>query len=183
MIYVTASFHPKNYDHYRFSNESGKRIWRRKVKTWKLKTCLMICLQGVVLLGGLLAAAHTPADSKSRQAKDQPAGHLIHSLQGPNLYRFYCASCHGTDARGNGPAAPALIAKVPDLTTIAQRNGGNFPRDRVRRIIAGDEDIIAHGTREMPVWGPIFHQVEEDRDYGNIRLQNLAEYLQSLQKK
>jgi mono/diheme cytochrome c family protein len=153
------------------------------VKTWKLKTWLMICLQGLVLLGGLLAAAHTPADGKSPQAKDQPAGPLIHSLQGPDLYRSYCASCHGLDAQGNGPVASALTAKVPDLTTIAQRNGGTFPRDRVRRIIAGDEGITAHGSREMPVWGPIFHQVEEDRDYGNIRLKNLAEYLQSLQKK
>jgi len=153
------------------------------VKTWKLKTYLMVCLQGVILLGGLLAAAHTPADGKSAQAKDQPAGPLIHSLQGPDLYRSYCASCHGLDAQGNGPAAPALIAKVPDLTTIARKNGGVFPRDRVRRIIAGDEGITAHGTHEMPVWGRIFHQVEEDRDYGNIRLQNLAEYLQSLQRK
>jgi hypothetical protein len=52
----------------------------------------------------------------------------------------------------------------------------------VNKIISGDEIILAHGTREMPVWGPIFHQVQEDRDYGEVRLQNLTNYLKSVQK-
>jgi len=153
------------------------------MKTWKLKTWIMIALQGLVLLGGLLAAANTSADDKSRQKSGQPSGPLIHSLQGPDLYRAYCASCHGAEAQGNGPVAAALTTKPSDLTTIAQRNGGTFPADRVRKIIAGEEVLPAHGTREMPIWGPIFHQVQEDRDYGHIRLQNLTDYLQSLQKK
>jgi mono/diheme cytochrome c family protein len=152
------------------------------LKTWKLKTWLMICLQGLVLLGGLLAAANTSVDDKAKQKPDQPAGPLIHSLEGPDLYRAYCASCHGVNAKGDGPVAPALVAKTPDLTTIAQRNGGVYPKDRVRRIITGDEAVMAHGSREMPVWGPIFHQVQEDRDYGHVRLQNLTNYLQTLQK-
>jgi hypothetical protein len=52
----------------------------------------------------------------------------------------------------------------------------------VTKIISGDEIILAHGTREMPVWGPIFHQVQEDRDYGEVRLKNLTNYLKSVQK-
>jgi mono/diheme cytochrome c family protein len=153
------------------------------VKTWTLKTYTMIGLQGLVLLGGLVAAANMAADDTSKQKVKTPTAPLIHSLQGPDLYRAYCASCHGVDAKGNGPVAPALKASLPDLTTIAQRNGGIFPAGRVRRIIAGDEILIAHGTREMPVWGPIFHQIEEDRDYGAVRLQNLTVHLESLQKK
>jgi mono/diheme cytochrome c family protein len=102
-------------------------------------------------------------------------------LQGVDLYRAHCASCHGLDGRGNGPVAAALNTPPADLTRIAERNGGIFPLERIKKIIAGDQLVSAHGPREMPVWGPIFHQVEEDRDYGNVRLQNLAEYLRTLQ--
>jgi mono/diheme cytochrome c family protein len=143
----------------------------------------MIALQALILLGGLVAAAALAADDTSKQTANAPSGTLIRSLQGPDLYRAYCASCHGADAQGNGPVAPALNTKVPDLTTISQRNGGVFPAERVRKIIAGNANVVAHGSGDMPIWGPIFHQVEEDRDYGHIRLQNLTDYLQSLQKK
>jgi hypothetical protein len=71
---------------------------------------------------------------------------------------------------------------MPDLSTISQRSGGVFPVGRVRKIILGDEIIAGHGSREMPVWGPIFHQIQEDRDYGEVRLQNITNYLKSMQK-
>jgi mono/diheme cytochrome c family protein len=118
-----------------------------------------------------------------RPQKDQEPVRLISSLDGHDLFRAYCASCHGADGKGKGPVAPALKVDPPDLTTIARRNLGTFPSSRVRNIIAGDEAIVAHGSREMPVWGPIFHQVERDRDYGNVRLQNLTKYLESIQLK
>jgi mono/diheme cytochrome c family protein len=153
------------------------------MKTWKPSTYLLVCLQSLTLLGGLVAAANIHADDKTKQTTNETRKPLIHSLNGADIFRAYCASCHGIDATGNGPAAPALIAKVPDLTTIAQRNGGVFPSARVRKVISGEETIIAHGSREMPVWGPIFHQVEEDRDYGDVRLHNVTDYLQSLQRK
>jgi mono/diheme cytochrome c family protein len=142
---------------------------------------IFIALQAAILLAGLFAAASTAPDDNAKRKTDQPA-QLIHSLNGPDLYRSYCASCHGTEGKGDGPVAPALNSKMPDLTTIAQRNGGVFPASRVNKIISGDQIIFAHGTREMPVWGPIFHQVQEDRDYGEVRLQNLTNYLKSIQK-
>jgi len=74
-----------------------------------------------------------------------------------------------------------LKKHVPDLTRIAQRNKGVFAEDSVRNIIAGDTSITAHGSREMPVWGPVFHEVEQDQDWGNVRLQNLVKYLKSIQ--
>lgn len=109
--------------------------------------------------------------------------HLIPSLEGPDLFRSYCASCHGADAKGSGPAAVALKTRVPDLTAISKNNGGTFPAKRVERVIAGDDTIAAHGSREMPIWGPIFHQIERDRDFGNIRLRNVTKYLESIQQK
>ena len=66
--------------------------------------------------------------------------------------------------------------------TISRRSGGIFPVARVRKFMVGDEAILGHGSREMPIWGPIFHQIQEDRDYGEIRLQNITDYLKSMQK-
>jgi mono/diheme cytochrome c family protein len=153
------------------------------MKTRNPGTYLVVFLQGLILFGGLAAAAYMHADDKAKPVQNQPRKPLIHSLNGVDIFRAYCASCHGIDATGNGPAAPALTAKVPDLTTIAQRNGGVFPAARVRKIINGEEAVISHGSRAMPIWGPIFHQVEEDRDYGDVRLRNITEYLRSIQRK
>ena len=103
-------------------------------------------------------------------------------LDGAKIFRDYCAACHGVNGNGDGPVASALKARVPQLATLAQRNNGMFPADRVRRIIAGDDVSVSHGSREMPIWGPIFHQIENDQDLGYVRLQNVTEYLISLQK-
>jgi mono/diheme cytochrome c family protein len=77
--------------------------------------------------------------------------------------------------------AATLKATVPDLTIIAASNDGTFPVARMKRIIMGEGMIASHGSREMPVWGPIFHQVEEDVDRGNVRVENLVTYLESIQ--
>lgn len=141
----------------------------------------LMSLQGAVLLAGLFAAASTPPDDKTKSKAQEP-GRLIGSLKGVDIYRAHCASCHGMEGKGDGPVASALTTRPPDLTTIAQRNGGVFPAARIKKVIAGDEGMAAHGSREMPVWGPVFHQIQEDRDYGEIRLQNLVDYLKSIQK-
>ena len=73
--------------------------------------------------------------------------------------------------------------KVADLTVIAKTNGGPFPAKRVQATILGDEVLTSHGSREMPIWGPIFHQIEVDQDFGNVRVENLVKYLRSIQKK
>lgn len=125
--------------------------------------------------------ARTSAQTKP--ATPKPYEHLIYSLKGPDLFRAHCAPCHGSDGKGDGPIAPALKAKPANLTALAKNNQGKFPTERVNKFIAGDEVVVAHGTREMPVWGPIFHQIEEDQDFGNVRLQNLVKYLESIQQK
>lgn len=140
----------------------------------------------VCLLFGLLGMAFAVAprqEGKTPLQPDRKNEPLIASIKGPDLFRAYCASCHGDDGKGNGVVAGALNTKPADLTTIAQRHGGVFPLSLVRKIIAGDDVIVAHGSREMPVWGPIFHRVERDQDLGNVRLENLIKYLESIQKK
>jgi mono/diheme cytochrome c family protein len=140
-----------------------------------------MALQGAVLLAGLLAAASAAPDHKAQKSADQPI-RVTSSLKGMDIYRAHCASCHGVEGKGDGPVAPALNTRLPDLTTIAQRNGGIFPASRVSKIISGDEIIAGHGSRDMPIWGPIFHQIQEDRDLGEVRLQNVTDYLKSIQK-
>lgn len=120
--------------------------------------------------------------AQSGSAGEEQATPLIRSVEGPALFRSYCASCHGVTAKGDGPAAPALRAKLPDLTLLAAKNQGQFPAAHVREVIMGDKVIEAHGSREMPIWGPIFHQIEADVDRGNVRLENLVKYLQSIQQ-
>jgi len=124
------------------------------------------------------AQSQTAPQSSQTQEQLPP---LIRSTKGPDLFRAYCASCHGVDAKGDGPAAPALKAKVPDLTALLKNNKGQFPEARVRKVIMGDEAMAAHGSRAMPIWGPIFHQIEEDVDRGHVRLENLVKYLESIQ--
>jgi mono/diheme cytochrome c family protein len=121
------------------------------------------------------------ARSQQQQESDKQYQQLIRSVEGPDLFRAYCASCHGKDGKGNGPVAATLKATVPDLTIITVSNDGTFPVARMKRIIMGEGMIASHGSREMPVWGPIFHQVEEDVDRGNVRLENLVRYLESIQ--
>jgi mono/diheme cytochrome c family protein len=105
-------------------------------------------------------------------------------LDGAKLFSQYCAACHGPKATGNGPMVAALKTKVPDLTLIAKRNGGTFPEDQVQAVIAGEKPIgLSHGTREMPLWGPLFSADISDRDYGKLRVYNVTKYLESLQKK
>ena len=136
-----------------------------------------------VLAVALVGLVHPAASKQTQNAPNagEQSTPLIRSVKGRDLFRAYCASCHGLDAKGTGPAASALKAKIPDLTLLSRKNQGQFPAARVREAILGDQVVVAHGSREMPIWGPIFHQVEADQDWGNVRLDNLVKYLESIQ--
>jgi mono/diheme cytochrome c family protein len=142
---------------------------------------LAVCAAaGFVLLCGVSSAQN----KKSEKQAGADSVRLIDSIQGPNLYKAYCAVCHGPGAKGDGPLAAFLKTAPSDLTHISSRNGGMFPTARVRRIIAGEEPLAAgHGSRDMPVWGPIFSQVAWDQDLGRVRVDNLARFLEGLQAK
>ena len=130
----------------------------------------------------LIAGAMTAAVPAS--AQNNPQLPRLVPVEGSQIFRNHCAACHGNDGRGRGPATVSLKHKVPDLTLVARKNSGTFPRNRVKAYIAGTEDTpSAHGSREMPIWGPIFHDFEWDQDLGEVRLQNITDYLESLQQK
>jgi len=139
---------------------------------------------GLIVVPVLVIILHGRRAVKSAAKRAPEEVRLIESLEGPALFQAYCASCHGKDGKGGGPAASALKTTVPDLTRISQKSGGKFPSGRVQRIIAGDEPgIAAHGSREMPVWGPIFKRIAWDQDLGRLSIYNLTKYLESLQQK
>jgi mono/diheme cytochrome c family protein len=118
------------------------------------------------------------------QQRDTSNSSARNPVKGSEIFRQYCASCHGSDARGHGPVSAALKRGAPDLTQISKRNSGKFPAQQVRDIIEGkDASQTAHGSREMPVWGPVFHRVEWDQDLGNVRLDAITRFLESLQEK
>ncbi len=106
------------------------------------------------------------------------------SDQGRALFATYCASCHGVDARGNGPASIALRRDVPDLTRFAIRTSGVFPSARVARIIDG-RDIVSHGTTDMPIWGDAFRHTREGLTPAEVdaRIVALTSFLETIQQR
>ncbi len=141
---------------------------------------------GALVVGGSLVvytfcSAHVQS-MQAQSARPPETTRLIESIQGPALYRAYCAECHGTDGRGGGPMAKSLKTAPSDLTRITARNSGEFPLVRLEKIISGEEAVAAgHGTREMPVWGPIFSQIAWDQDLGRIRVYNLTRFIEEIQ--
>jgi mono/diheme cytochrome c family protein len=138
-----------------------------------------LVLSGFLIAGSAAVAQDGKRERTSQGEEQQP---LIGSIRGDNLYNAYCASCHGEDAKGKGPMAAWLKVQPADLTRISARNGGKFPLERVDRIISGEEALPSgHGSRAMPVWGPVFSQVTRDQDLGKVRIDNLARYLRDIQ--
>lgn len=110
---------------------------------------------------------------------------LRQRVTGRETFRTYCATCHGTAARGDGPLASNMRRKPADLTEIAKRNGGLFPSDMVFRTIDGRQPVRGHGGADMPVWGDTFMKSREGGDADSVRetIESLVRYLESLQNR
>jgi len=135
---------------------------------------VLVGIVGIVVLAMSTGTASAQATIKKGPIKPTSPSNAH------QMFDTYCAVCHGTEARGNGPAA-ASLSKVPaDLTRIAARNGGTFPDVKVKRYIEGLDEVTAHGPRDMPMWGDLFKSL--NRDTAQIRVQALADYLKSLQQ-
>lgn len=103
---------------------------------------------------------------------------------GKDMFNTYCAVCHGKDAKGNGPASSALKKTPADLTTLTVRNKGKFPELRIYSTIQGDSETVAHGSRDMPVWGNVFQEMSRgSASEVQMRISNLIDYVKSLQAK
>lgn len=96
----------------------------------------------------------------------------------------YCASCHGKDAKGDGPAAASLKQLPANLTQLAKLNKGKYPVDEVTSVLRGQATLVAHGDQAMPVWGPVFWRMSQGHEeIVQMRIANLNKYIESLQEK
>jgi len=128
-----------------------------------------ILVTGFLLMPGLVAPA------LAQEYKQTTTGGAV--------FRTYCASCHGTSARGDGPLASAMNRKPANLTEIAKRNGGQFPSELVFKIIDGRQPVRGHGGPDMPVWGDVFTRSRDAGDAERVKavIQSLVEFLDSIQ--
>jgi mono/diheme cytochrome c family protein len=88
---------------------------------------------------------------------------------GARLFHNHCAACHGADGEGGGPVAAVMQTTVPNLRTLAKRNGGTFPTEAVTAYIDGRQAKAAHGDRQMPVWGDVFRGPEQGTAERTVR--------------
>ena len=131
-----------------------------------------------LLLGSLLLLPAQDTAAKVKTTGAQPTS----PASGKEMFRAYCASCHGVDAKGNGPAAAALKKQPTDLTLLSQQSGGKYPSMRVMNSIK-DGNETGHGSKDMPVWGPILSSVSSNRAVVTQRISNLVGYIESIQTK
>jgi len=100
------------------------------------------------------------------------------------MFKEYCAACHGADGRGNGPAVTFLKTPPPDLRTMAQRNSGKYPAIKVVKMLNFGPGTQAHGTLDMPTWGPLFRTLDpEHSGVADLRVHNLQGFIESIQEK
>lgn len=136
-----------------------------------LRPCLALALGVGLLLG--------PASA------EEPEPDLVLAELGAPYFRSYCASCHGLDGKGGGPAASSLRTKPADLTLISARRDGTFPDGEIAKFIDGRFDLAAHGSREMPIWGERLSEgIPDGRSADAIargKILVIVEYLKSIQ--
>ena len=105
-------------------------------------------------------------------------------LAGSGIYTTYCAVCHGSSGQGDGPLSGSLRVRPPDLTLLARKNGGTFPKDRVTRTVDGRNPVKGHGGADMPVWGDAFKQARDGYSEAKVKekIEAVVEYLELLQR-
>jgi len=134
---------------------------------------------GIAAIG--LAVLSLAASSAGAQTIKQGTAPRLQSVAGVDSYKAYCGVCHGTAGKGDGPAATALKKAPADLTTIARRHGGKFSAADVESVITGIDTMNSHGTRDMPIWGPVFRAIAPSDETAKLRIANLVDYVKSIQ--
>jgi len=145
--------------------------------------CLRFVLAGVLCAATGTVLLGQQAGATSQPQKTIEKKPITHSnpASGQQMFKDYCAACHGAGGKGDGPAADLLKTAPPDLTALAKNNGGKFPADHFVAALHFGTEGHAHGTIDMPVWGPLFSK--ENKDLTQLRISNLESYVESIQQK
>ena len=138
----------------------------------------------ISLMAGLTLGLALPALAQAPKPvlKKEPV-RTIASVEGKDLYAAYCASCHGKDGKGDGPAVRALKVPPGDITLYSKKAGGKFSSTDVEEAFTGKNMTPAHGDTDMPIWGPIFRHMSPDDGMTALRIANLVKYIESIQQK
>ena len=145
-----------------------------------------VALGVAALVGGAAAAlsaepAQGPAGKPAIKNETMP---YTAATDGKTMYAEYCAACHGAAGKGDGPAAAALKTRPADLSMLAKDNKGAFPAEKVAQVLRHGVAVPAHGTSDMPTWGPGLRQISGGSDaVVTMRIANLSDYLKGLQAK
>ncbi|MGB9435636.1 MAG: c-type cytochrome [Candidatus Acidiferrum sp.] len=143
--------------------------------------------QSMILLGTLVVAtslclAQDKTDQKPT-VKQTPIKQTS-AASGKDMFTQYCAPCHGIDGKGNGPAASAMKSQPTDLTQLARKHDGNYPANSVASVLKFGGGPGAHGSAEMPVWGPLLQSLDKFHDtVVQQRISNIVSYIETLQAK
>jgi mono/diheme cytochrome c family protein len=140
---------------------------------------------GIAVAAMLLAAISGMALMGQSGTATQEAGKTVkkghatrsNSESGAQMWKDYCAVCHGATGAGDGPAAAILESPPADLSLLAKRNNGKFPADHFAYVLRFGIGGPVHGTSDMPFWGPLF------RSHTDRRIRNLSAFVESLQQK
>jgi mono/diheme cytochrome c family protein len=138
----------------------------------------------VLVLLAILTLSGVVAVSAQKPKIEKESIRPTSAANGKEMFTSYCAACHGVSGKGDGPAASALKKTPADLTKISARHGGKFPSVEVSRYIEGADEIAAHGSRDMPVWGELFRSLNGgiDNSTAMLRVNALTTYLQGIQQ-
>jgi mono/diheme cytochrome c family protein len=137
----------------------------------------------LLLLSAALVAALGAARPQSKN-EHKPAVKQTNVALGKETFLKYCASCHGKEGKGGGPAAFVLKTAPPDLTTLSKRHEGKFPEGYVSAVLIFGESFASHGSEDMPIWGSRFRTIDPIHDpSGQQHIDDVVAYIRSLQLK
>ena len=123
---------------------------------------LMACVLAASLIAISQQAGPTPLTASSVSTAPSTPGPGSHATDGEELYRNYCAVCHGADGGGDGPAASSLDPPPTDLTDA----------ERMQQLT--DErllEVLSDGSGAMSGFGSMLTAEE---------LEAVAEYVRTL---
>jgi len=140
---------------------------------------LMLLLVGIV---SVVQGQGTGSGPQEKRLKQVDIAYTA-PTSGAEMYQNYCAACHGSQGKGDGPAAEFLKTWPPDLRTLAQRNQGKYPADHVAMTLRLGTRSRAHGTSDMPLWGGLFRTLDANQSLGELRIHNLTTFIESIQQK
>jgi len=148
-----------------------------------MRVTKFISLATILVIISAFAVAQQASTDNKTSVKHVPITHTP-SNSGRAMYDSYCAVCHAKDAKGNGPAASAMKTPPTDLTQLAKNNGGKYPAAHVSAVLKGQAMSPAHGSQDMPIWGPLFSSISQGHE-GQVqqRITNLVTYIEGVQAK